>query len=411
MADLPPLSGGALLSRMARAIIVFIIAFFILVILVVNTSPGHPALREPSASRADLQLTKDADFHIAIFSDLHFGEQEDGWGIEQDQNTTRVMNSVLRDETVDFVVLNGDLITGENTLRENASDYVEQIIQPMLQSNKPWASIYGNHDSQFNLSREAIYKAEKRYSLCYTDTVDHLPGSSNYYVLIHPHQEEGAEPEGEDPAAILWFFDSRGGKAFDHDPSSGDADLPDWVAPKTAKWFTKTHKMLQNKYGGRVIPSIAFVHIPPHVFSQAQKAGVDSKVFPGLNDDAPLAFQGKEGEDAAFVDALLKTEGLHSIHVGHDHGDSWCSTWPRKDAASQAPFLCFAKHTGYGGYGAWNRGARMLHLTISKAEGDNQGGELSVDTWVRMENGDIVTPVSLNETYGIDKYPAGTGES
>ncbi|KAM0334421.1 hypothetical protein ACHAQA_001447 [Verticillium albo-atrum] len=411
MAHLPPLTGAALLWRVARAIIVFIIAFFILVLLVVNTSPGHPALREPSAGKANLQLSSDADFRIAIFSDLHFGEQEDGWGVEQDQNTTRVMSSVLRDENVDLVVLNGDLITGENTFHENSSAYVEQIIQPMLQSNKPWASIYGNHDSQFNLSREAIYKAEKGYSLCYTDSVNHLPGSSNYYILIHPHQEEGAEPEGKDPAAILWFFDSRGGKAYGKDAASEDADLPDWVAPETAKWFRKTHKKLQQKYDGRVIPSIAFVHIPPHVFSQAQAAGMDSTVFPGLNDDAPLAFQGKGGEDAAFVDELLHAEGLHSIHVGHDHGDSWCSTWPGKDAASKAPFLCFAKHTGYGGYGTWNRGARMIHLSISKAKGDDEGGELAVDTWVRMENGDIITQVSLNETYGIDKYPTETGES
>ncbi|KAF3343780.1 hypothetical protein VdG2_07838 [Verticillium dahliae VDG2] len=410
MTDLPPLSGRALLWRMARAIIVFIIIFFILVILVINTSPGHAALREPSASKANLQLDKDGDFRIAIFSDLHYGAQEDGWGIEQDQNTTRVMSSVLRDEKVDFVVLNGDLITGENTLRENASDYVEQIIRPMLQSNKPWASVYGNHDSQFNLSREAIYKAERVYSLCYTDSVDHLPGSSNYYVLIHPHQEEGAEPEGLDPAAILWFFDSRGGKAFDHDPSSDTADLPDWVAPETSKWFIEAHNELREKYDNRVIPSIAFVHIPPHIFSQAQEAGVHVDLFPGLNDDMPLAFQGNEGEDAAFVNALLQTEGLHSVHVGHDHGDSWCSTWPGKDATSKAPFLCFAKHTGYGGYGTWNRGARILHLTISKAEGENQGGKLFVDTWVGMENGNVVTQVSLNETYGVDRYPTGTGE-
>lgn len=29
---------------------------------------------------------------------------------------------------------------------------------------------------------------------------------------------------------------------------------------------------------------------------------------------------------------------------------------------------------------------------------------MTVETWVRMENGDISTRVTLNETYGIDDY-------
>ncbi|GJC95059.1 hypothetical protein ColKHC_03885 [Colletotrichum higginsianum] len=44
------------------------------------------------------------------------------------------------------------------------------------------------------------------------------------------------------------------------------------------------------------------------------------------------------------------------------HGDSWCSTWPGHEAelGADAPFLYFAKHTGYGGYSTWNRGARVI---------------------------------------------------
>lgn len=30
---------------------------------------------------------------------------------------------------------------------------------------------------------------------------------------------------------------------------------------------------------------------------------------------------------------------------------------------------------------------------------------MTVKTWVRMENGDVITAVTLNETYGVDVYP------
>ena len=40
----------------------------------------------------------------------------------------------------------------------------------------------------------------------------------------------------------------------------------------------------------------------------------------------------------------------------------------------------------------------------------DQSGGLSVDTWVRMQSGTIVTAVSLNETYGRDVYSTADGQ-
>lgn len=54
------------------------------------------------------------------------------------------MQGVLDDEAPDLVVLNGDLITGENTIKENATDYVDKIVAPIVKSGLPWASTYGS---------------------------------------------------------------------------------------------------------------------------------------------------------------------------------------------------------------------------------------------------------------------------
>jgi hypothetical protein len=120
-------------------------------------SIGSLAAARPG--QTPLRFTSNGTFQLAVFGDLHYGEAEDlVWGPQQDINSTRVMNTVLDYENQQLVVLNGDLITGENTYKANASHYVDQIVAPLVQRNAVWASTYGNHDSDFNLSRMDILK-------------------------------------------------------------------------------------------------------------------------------------------------------------------------------------------------------------------------------------------------------------
>jgi hypothetical protein len=156
------------------------------------------------------------------------------------------------------------------------------------------------------------------------------------------------------------------------------------------------------------------VHIPPTSFLDVQNivfpsAGQESANFPGLNDDVPLAAEGDGWQDVPFMQALVDTPGLHSVYSGHDHGDAWCANWPESANVTTGvskPHVCFCKHTGYGGYGKWNRGARNLRLSFGR-----KGGEMDVQTWVRMENGEVVQRVDLNATYGADIYSTADGEN
>lgn len=62
--------------------------------------------------------------------------------------------------------------------------------------------------------------------------------------------------------------------------------------------------------------------------------------------------------------------------------------------------LCFGRHSGYGGYADWARGAR--HIVIE----EDKLGKNELETWIRLEDGSISGRVTLNATYGTDKYPA-----
>ncbi len=62
-----------------------------------------------------------------------------------------MINNVLETESPDLVVLNGDLITGENAFLENSTVYIDKIVGPLVDRGLTWASTYGNHDSAYNL--------------------------------------------------------------------------------------------------------------------------------------------------------------------------------------------------------------------------------------------------------------------
>ena len=111
------------------------------------------------------------------------------------------------------------------------------------------------------------------------------------------------------------------------------------------------------------IPVHIFLHIPPQIYSK-------------INDQVPFECQGLHEEsnisvqDHDFGFWSLVESWTGTMHAGHDHGSGWCCPHKSMD-------ICFGRHSGYGGYGGWDRGARVLEL--------QQDG--SWQSWIRMENG------------------------
>lgn len=164
------------------------------------------------------------------------------------------------------------------------------------------------------------------------------------------------------------------------------------------------------------------MHIPVDAFLAFQTdptQGVNATRQPGINEDVPLAQQGAldagQGDDAAaavttysgqdvpFMQALLETDGLMAVFSGHDHGNDWCFRWDARlgnmTLTGDGLGLCFGRHTGYGGYGSWTRGARQVRVSLETL------GDGEAETWTRLEDGTVVGAVTLNSTFGSDEYP------
>lgn len=249
-----------------------------------------------SSAAAPLHFSADGTFQISIFEDIHTGENAwDSWGPQQDINTIKVINKVLDKEDPGLVVLNGDLITGDNAFLENATIYIEQIVGPLVERNLPWASAYGNHDHQYNLSSDALLAHEQRWPNSRTQKMvagsELDVGTSNYYLPVYG--ENSTVVNDSAPDLILWFFDSRGGARFqERDLDGNQIGLENWVDTKVVEWFQQTNAELVNKYQ-KTLPSFVFVHIPTYASLAFQQTGVHPHYEPGINDDVPLAPQGQ----------------------------------------------------------------------------------------------------------------------
>lgn len=137
------------------------------------------------------------------------------------------MKTILDNEPANLVVLNGDLITGEDVATANVSKYIGQILKPLTDRNLPWASTYGNHDmsktcsTRFLLEREQTIGGKLAFTKSMVDGDYNDVGTSNYYVSVY---ESGG---GGNPnlAMLLWFFDSKGGRRFGETDQDGK-DVP-----------------------------------------------------------------------------------------------------------------------------------------------------------------------------------------
>lgn len=345
------------------------------------------------------------------------------------------MDAILDHEHPGLVVLNGDLVTGENLFLENSTEYIDMLAGPMERRNIPWASSYGNHDYQKNITGATILERERRHPHARSSQMVFAPdaGTSNYYIPVY--SERCLSHWLCTPELILWFFDSRGGSKYQTPPELSRHD--NWVHQSVVDWYEQTTAHMTRRYR-KTIPSMGFTHHPPGASLRLQQvAGVHPNRQPGINHDSPLAPQAEGycadganngtcdygGQDIPFIKALARTPGMMALFSGHDHGNTWCHKWDsdildsmsgdkgngtikgRRGRGHEQPrresdlHLCFGQHTGYGGYRNWIRGARQIHVARENLK------ELAFDTWNRLEDGGTVGSISLNGTYGQDWYP------
>ncbi|KAL1555360.1 putative inactive purple acid phosphatase 16 [Salvia divinorum] len=352
------------------------------------------AMRLRTTPEGNLRMREGAAFKMVLFADLHFGEDSwTEWGPMQDLKSVGVMSAVLDDEQPDFVVYLGDVITANNIMVENASLYWDQALSPTRVRGIPWSTIFGNHDdapfewpldwfsevgvpqphcpsanASFAGGSECIFRGTTRLELMRSEIErDSLsfssdgprnlwPSVSNYVLKL------SSASNAQDPVALMYFVDSGGGS------------YPEIISNAQVKWFQEKSQEINPHLR---VPEIIFWHIPSKAYKKvAPKTRIDAQCVGSILWESVAAQEAEMG----MMKVLEKRPSVKAVFVGHNHGLDWCC--PHKKM-----WLCFARHTGYGGYGNWARGARVVEINQEP---------FCLKSWIRMEDGSTHSEVILS---------------
>jgi len=309
-------------------------------------------------------------FKILQLADIHYGEGPGtGWGERQDAKSIELIQSIIKSEAPDLVVLSGDQLTAD-FIKEDASAVQSQLIQAMVdvQPDVRWCLVMGNHDDHpletFLENGDMVLTdaTTTRRDLLHFDAA--LEGSvtvardkSMYKLPIFYDTE--VDSERDSPAAEIFVFDTGGGMIREEI----DQEQVDWFVEQTAP-----SSIVQPR------PAIAFQHIASN-----EDAWTFRKECSGI-DDEPNKVKTVENDPGLF-EAMINYKDLFFVGVGHNHGKSYCCQF-------EDLHLCYGRHSGYGGYEKVDRGGRLYELRFE--EGENNRMVFSWNSWVRLEDGSVV---------------------
>jgi hypothetical protein len=289
----------------------------------------------------------DGTFTIAQLTDLHWHD-----GGPADIATAALVARVLDLERPDLVVFTGDIIAGHGCA--DPADALRRAVAPAVERCLPWTLVFGNHDDEGALDRRALLKVARGEPGCLAQA-----GPARVWGVGNHRLRIGASCGGS-PAAQLYFLDSGGYAAT----SVGGYD---WIRQEQVAWYLRVSRASAVE-AGRVLPALAFLHIPLPEFDEVW----DTQPCSGSKHEAVCCPRVNSGLFAA----LHERGEVVGVFVGHDHVNDYTGVL-------HGIRLCYGRASGYGTYGreGMPRGARLVRLTE---------GARTFDTWLRLDDGSAV---------------------
>lgn len=303
-----------------------------------------------------LQFNKKGTFKIVQFTDLHVDMRTDKY-----LQTLETMKSVLEQEKPDFVILTGDLLWAAP-----AKNALLELAKPVVDANVPWTVAFGNHDVEFDMTKEEIWELYKTLP-GFVGDVGNVSGVGNNVFPILSSDGKGKL------ISAIFTLDS-------HSDSKNRVlyGSYDWMKYDQVAWYRSESDRLAEIHGGKPVPSIMFFHIPIPEF------------HPMADNEAELVGDKEEGVSDSHINSglfasMVDKENIMGAFVGHDHDNNYVGL--HKNIA-----LGYGQVTGADAYGDLERGGRVIELYENKPN--------TFKTW-------ITTPTTQKHPF---YYPSGLGE-
>lgn len=265
--------------------------------------------------------------------------------------------------------MSGDQVNGETA--PDAQSAIFKFAALCIAHKVPYATIFGNHDDEGSLSREAQMQLLHGlpYSLSEAGSPQ-LDGVGNYFIEVL------ARGGSTHSALTLYLLDTHG-----YSPDERQFRGYDWLKKNQIDWFRATAQELKQRPSHTGYThhhmDMAFIHIPLPEYRNAHEFAIPATGSQPENPTAP-------GFNSGFRDALVD-EGVLAVSCGHDHANDYCSLSKESNESGKGKgelWMCYAGGSGfggYGGYGGYRRRVRVWEFDLNEAR---------IVTWKRVENGE-----------------------
>ena len=254
-------------------------------------------------------------FRILTFSDHH--------GIKNyDRRIVRDMDAIIEGVRPDLVLWIGDIAWGDAVENEaSLRHYLDGVTSPCERRKIPWAFVFGNHDSEKNMTNEKQFGIYSGYEYCVSKRgPEDVAGVGNFVLPVYG-------TDGSEIVLNVWGLDSHNSMRdyigeFNLNKDPWFFNLPDPMYPYSGydsirfnqiMWYWNSSEEL-NRYVGKKIPGLMFFHIPIPEFIVLYR------------NTAQTHYKGTRREsvgcgpiDSGLFNALVERGEVNTVVCGHDH--------------------------------------------------------------------------------------------
>ena len=243
--------------------------------------------------------------------------------------TFEMLDKLIKKTNPDLITLTGDQVSGPYVRRT-----LKKICKFLDGYGIPWAPVLGNHDGQWNLTRNGngdVYLSGDYKNVVFRKN-DPVLGVGNYIINVSKNGK---------PVHTVFMIDSHDTRIYD---TGKDYD---YIWYSQIAWYEWAVKGIAQTNGGAIVPSSCFFHIPLVEYVDAYE-GFKNGVYPGgnINKEGICCTEcDNKGKsyNSGFYAKLQELGSTKLVMVGHDHKN--CS-WVDYNGI----ILSYGLKSGYGSY-------------------------------------------------------------